>query len=91
MGDSGEGLVDAEARFQERLAEREQEQAHRDNKAAQTADPERDRALRSLTLAKVELERQVQNTQHPVRLEQIRQALSEIDRRIVETKARPLK
>jgi hypothetical protein len=89
MGDSGEGLVDAEARFQERLAEREQEQAHRDSKAASTADPERDRALRSLNLAKIELERQVHNTQHPVRLEQIRQALSEIERRIAETIAAP--
>ena len=91
MGDSGEGLVDAEARFQERLAEREQEQAHRDSKAASTADPERDRTLRSLDLAKVELERQVQNTQHPVRLEQIRQALTEIERRIETTKGAPLK
>jgi hypothetical protein len=91
MGDSGEGLVDAEARFQERLAEREQEQARRDSKAISTADPERDRTLRSLKLAKVELERQAQSTQHPVRLEQIRAAIAEIERRSAEVTARPSK
>ena len=84
MGDAGEGLVDAEARFQERLAEREQEQARRDSKAVSTADPERDRALRSLKLAKVELERQARSTAHPVRVEQIKAAIGEIDRRIDE-------
>ena len=91
MGDSGEGLVDAEARFQERLAEREQEQARRDSKAISTADPERDRTLRSLKLAKIELERQASSTQHPVRLEQIRAAIAEIDRRSAEVTARPSK
>jgi hypothetical protein len=85
MGDSGEGLVDAEARFQEKQAEREAEKTRRDGKAA--ADPDRDRTLRSLGLAKVELQRQAESTQHPVRLEQIREALREIDRRIAEASA----
>jgi hypothetical protein len=85
MGDSGEGLVDAEARFQEKQAEREAERTRRDAKAASTADPDRDRALRSLNLAKVELERQAAGTQHPVRQQQIRDALKEIERRITET------
>ena len=84
MGDSGEGLVDAEARFQERLAEREQEKARRDTKTPSPGDADRDRALRSLTLAKVELERQAESTQHPVRLQQIREALKEIERRMSE-------
>jgi len=84
MGDSGEGLVDAEARFQERLAEREQEKTRRDSKPTSPADADRDRALRSLNLAKVELERQAASTQHPVRLQQIGDALKEIERRIVE-------
>jgi hypothetical protein len=88
MGDSGEGLVDAEARFQERQAEREQEKARRDGKVG-SGDADRDRAIRSLTLAKTELERQAQNTQHPVRLEQIKEALRELDRRLEETKAPP--
>ena len=91
MGDSGEGLVDAEARFQEKQAEREAEKTRRDAKAAATADPDRDRAVRSLNLAKVELQRQAESTQHPVRLAQIREALSEIDRRIAETLAAPSK
>ena len=86
MGDSGEGLVDAEARFQERLAERGQERALRE-KTSGSGDPERDRTLRSLDLAKVELERQMENTHHPVRQEQIRQALGEIQRRIDEASA----
>jgi hypothetical protein len=85
MGDSGEGLVDAEARFQERQAEREQERARREGKGG-TGDAERDRLIRSLSLAKTELERQAQNTQHPVRLEQIREALRELDRRLEEAK-----
>ena len=84
MGDSGEGLVDAEARFQERQAEREQERARRDGKPLSPADADRDRAVRSLTLAKVELQRQAESTQHPVRRQQIEDALKEIERRIVE-------
>ena len=87
MGDSGEGLVDAEARFQERQAERDAERTRREAKAASTADPDRDRAMRSLNLAKIELERQAASTQHPVRQQQIRDALKEIDRRIAEAAA----
>jgi hypothetical protein len=88
MGDSGEGLVDAEARFQERQAEREQERARREGKVG-TGDAERDRAIRSLTLAKTELERQAQNTQNPIRLEQIKEALRELERRLQEALAPP--
>ena len=83
MGDSGEGLVDAEARFQERQAEREQERA-RQVRSPLAGDADRDRTVRSLTLAKIELERQAESTQHPVRLQQIREALKEIERRIAE-------
>ena len=88
MGDSGEGLVDAEARFQERQAEREQERARREGKVG-TGDADRDRAIRSLTLAKTELERQAQNTQNPIRLEQIKEALRELGRRLEEAMAPP--
>jgi hypothetical protein len=80
MGDSGEGLVDAEARIQERLDEREQEKKRRALK--KTIDPERLRALESLRLARTELGGQLDRTTHPTRREQLAQALAELDRRI---------
>ena len=55
MGDAGEGLIDAEDRFQQWVAEREQQ---RQRKGVASADPERERRLNSLRLAKAELERQ---------------------------------
>ena len=58
MGDSGEGLVDADARIQEQMEEREAERKRRSG--APPADPERVREIESLRLAKAELERQAQ-------------------------------
>jgi hypothetical protein len=81
MGDSAEGLVDAESRIQDRLEEREQQKRRR---PATVADPERLRKLESLRLAKTELERQLTRTIHAVRREQITQALAELGRRIAE-------
>jgi hypothetical protein len=81
MGDAGEGLIDAEARFQERLAEREEER----RRAAQPTkpfNPEKQRALRSLSLARADLKRQRERTQSPVRLQQIDKALSDIERKL---------
>lgn len=83
MSDSGEGLVDAEARLQERLQEREHEKK-RLAAAAASADPERLRHLESLRLARAELVSQSEVTQHPVRKQQIAQAIAELDRRIAE-------
>lgn len=83
MSDSGEGLVDAEARLQERLQEREDEKK-RLAAAAASADPERRRHLESLRLARAELVRQSEVTQHPVRKQQIAQAIAELDRRLAE-------
>jgi hypothetical protein len=81
MGDSGEGLVDADARIQELMEEREQDRKQR--AAAQpVTDPERARAIESLRLAKAELERQSGATTHPVRKQQIQAAIAEIDRRL---------
>jgi len=81
MGDSGEGLVDADARIQERIEERESERRRR--AAAQpAANPERVRELESLRLAKAELERQAVTTAHPVRKQQIQAALEELDKRL---------
>jgi hypothetical protein len=81
MGDAGEGLIDAEDRYQQFVAEREQA---RQRKGVVGADPERERKLRSLKLAKAELEHQQSSTTSEIRCEQIRQALAEIERQLAE-------
>jgi hypothetical protein len=81
MGDSGEGLVDAEARIQEQIEEREAERRRRSGSAPRK-DPEKIRELQSLRLAKSNLERQAEATAHPVRKQQIKLALAEIDKRL---------
>ena len=81
MGDSGEGLVDAEARIQERMEEREADR-RRQSGQAPAIDPEKVRERESLKLAKAELTRQAAATTHPVRKKQIDAAIAEIDRRL---------
>jgi hypothetical protein len=81
MGDAAEGLIDADARLQERMEELEESRkAARDRRPR--PDPERARALESLRLARTELQRQLEATAHPARREQIGQAVAEIDRRL---------
>ena len=81
MGDSGEGLVDADSKIQEQIDERE---AERKRRAAgpRRLDPERVREIESLRLARAELERQSGVTTHPVRKQQIQDAIAEIDKRL---------
>jgi hypothetical protein len=79
MGDAGEGLIDAEDRYQQWVADREQ-QKQRTGTAA--ADPQRERRLASLRLARAELARQQSVTTSEIRRRQIEQALAEIDRQI---------
>lgn len=81
MGDSGEGLVDADARIQEQIEAREEERRRRAN-AGPAPDPEKTRALESLRLARAELTRQDSATTHPVRKQQIEAAIAEIDKRL---------
>jgi hypothetical protein len=81
MGDSGEGLVDADARIQEQIEEREAERRRR-TAGLPALDPERVRQTESLRLARAELERQSQATTHPVRKQQITAAIAEIDKRL---------
>ena len=81
MGDSGEGLVDADARIQEQIEEREAERRRR-TAGQPSIDPERVRQLESLRLARAELARQSEATTHPVRKQQITAALAEIDKRL---------
>ena len=45
-------------------------------------DPEKLRARESLRLARAELTRQLENTSHPVRKQQIEAAVAELDKRL---------
>jgi hypothetical protein len=78
MPDAAEGLVDAEARIQERL----DDLLPRKKARVQVKDPDRARATESCRLAKAELERQLAATRHPIRRQQIEAAIAELDRRI---------
>jgi hypothetical protein len=80
MGDAGEGLVDADARIQEQMEEREAERRRRGGAAP--IDPERVREIQSLRLARAEMERQASATAHPVRKQQIQAAIAEIEKRL---------
>ena len=82
MGDAGEGLIDAEARIQERMEDLQRERAQ---KLVRTVrDPERARALESLRLARTALEQQLTATSHEGRRKQIGNAIEELNRRIAE-------
>jgi hypothetical protein len=85
MGDADEGLIDAEARIQERMDDMERARVQRQPKTVH--DPERVQALESLRLARTELERQLTATTHERRRAQIVQAIEEIDRRMASTSA----
>jgi hypothetical protein len=80
MGDAGEGLIDAEARIQERMEDLERERAQKHNKTVR--DPERLHALESLRLARTELERQLTAATHERRRAQLTDAIKEVDRRM---------
>jgi hypothetical protein len=86
MGDSGEGLIDQEARIQERMDDLARSRAQQNAKVAR--DPEQVRAAESLRLARTELERQFETTTHEGRRTQIQQAIAELDRRIAEVNSR---
>ena len=84
MGDAGEGLIDADARIQERMEELERERRQQGGKPIKT--PEEVHALESLRLARTELERQLEATTNDRRRTQLRQAIEEVDRRMAATK-----
>jgi hypothetical protein len=82
MGDSGEGLIDNEARIQERIEElqRDREQAHKPPvKNAQLRQQ-----IESLQLARKEMVRSLENTSHEARRIQLTAAIADLDRRIKE-------
>jgi hypothetical protein len=81
MGDAGEGLIDADSRLQERMEELEEGRRAAKSRKAQE-DPERVRQRESLRLARTELQRQLEVTEHPARRDQIAQAVAEIEKRL---------
>ena len=83
MGDAGEGLIDAEARLQERMDELEESRKAQKDRGPKV-DPEHARQMESLRLARVELQRQLETTTHEARRTQIGQAVAEIERRLAE-------
>jgi hypothetical protein len=84
MGDAGEGLIDNEARIQERREEFER--AKEERRAREGGAPKASAERESLRLAKVELERQLAATTHERRRAALTQAIAELDRRIAEMK-----
>ena len=80
MGDAGEGLIDAEARIQERMDQLELERAQKHVRTVK--DPEQTRAIESLRLARTELEQQLAGTTHERRRAQLQQAIDELSRRM---------
>ena len=85
MGDAGEGLIDAEARIQERMDDMARERTR--SRRADDRDPEQVRAIESLRLARTELQQQLQATSHERRRTQIAQAIDELERRMASLSA----
>lgn len=81
MGDSAEGLIDAEAKIRERMEEMEMERAQL--RKRKVRNPEQLRQVESLKLARKEMDRQLALTVHETRRVQIMQAVEELDRRIL--------
>jgi len=80
MGDSGEGLIDAESRIQERM---EELQASREQKRdLSKANPELLQKLSSLNLVRTQLARQLEAATHENRRKQLTDAITDIDLRI---------
>ena len=80
MGDSGEGLVDNEARIQERMEElqRSRDQARK----PAIKNPRLLQQIESLQLARKEMARSLENATHDARRKQLVAALAEIELRI---------
>ena len=84
MGDGAEGLIDAQAKIQDRLDELEE---LRKRPFRIVRNPEREERLQSLRLARAELVRQSDVIEHQVRRQQLALAIAELDRRIEELAA----
>jgi hypothetical protein len=85
MGDSGEGLIDNEARIQERMEELQRNRAQARKPAVK--NPELQRKMQSLELARTEMTRLLANTTHPARRAQLNAAVADLNCRIAELEA----
>ena len=86
IADGAEGLVDAQARLQERIDELEA--ARRDARGPVVRDPEAAARAESYRLARVDLARQHQAARHAGRRQQLEAAIAEVDRRLAAERAR---
>jgi len=84
MGDSGEGLIDAEARIQERMEELQASRVQQREPAKD--EPERFLKLGSLNLVRTQLARQLEVATHENRRSQLTRAITDIDFKIAELK-----
>lgn len=82
MSDSGEGLIDTEAKIQERMDERAAEREQRFTRLH--IDPAKLQEIESLRLALSQLEQQVETATHPVRKQQLALAIQDIESRLDE-------
>ena len=80
MGDAGEGLIDADARIQERMDELALSRAKGRTQAVK--NPEQHRRLESLKLARAAAARQLAATTHEQRKTQLNAALKDLDKQI---------
>ena len=76
MGDAGEGLIDADARIQERMDELALTRAKL--RGPVVRNPEQARQLESLKLARAEATRQLEATTHEACKSQLTQAITEL-------------
>jgi hypothetical protein len=82
MGDAGEGLIDADAKIQERMEELQLSRAQARRPIVR--NPEQARAVESLRLARKDMVRQLEATTHEGRRTQIKQAIAALDKQIAE-------
>jgi hypothetical protein len=80
MGDAGEGLIDADARIQERMEELQLSRAQARRPVVK--NPEQVRALESLKLARKDMAAQLETTTRDARRRQLAEAVAELDRQI---------
>jgi hypothetical protein len=80
MGDAGEGLIDADARIQERIEELQLSRAQARRPVVK--NPEQVRALESLKLARKDMAAQLETTTRDARRRQLAEAVAELDRQI---------
>ena len=80
MGDAGEGLIDADARIQERMEELALSRAKGRKQAVK--NPEQVRQLESLKLARAAAARQLEGVTHEQRKTQLNAALVDLDKQI---------